>query len=118
MRISAVVIARKNSVRLKRKMYQKFFGISLIEHKIKQLLKTNVNNIFIGSDDSRLHKICHKYGKKVIFIKREIKFCDEKSTTPNEMIKNILGMIDTDIVMWAHPTNPLTNQNHYNKALK
>ncbi len=118
MRISAIVIARKNSVRLKRKMYQKFFGLSLIEHKIRQLLKTNVNNIFIGSDDSKLNKICKKYGKKVIFVKREKKFCDEKSTTPNEMIKNILGMIDTDLVLWAHPTNPLTNQNHYNNALK
>jgi len=118
MRISAIVIARKNSVRLKRKMYQKFFGLSLIEHKIKQLLKTKVNNIFIGSDDSKLNKICQKYGKKVIFVKREKKFCDEKSTTPNEMIKNLLGMIDTDLVLWAHPTNPLTNQDHYNNALK
>ena len=36
MKISAVIIARKGSKRLKNKMYQNFFGNSLIENKIKQ----------------------------------------------------------------------------------
>lgn len=118
MKISAVIIARKNSNRIKKKLYQKIFGKTLIENKITQLLKTNVEEVIVGSDDERLFKICKKYGKKVIFFKRDKKFCDEKSTTVNEMVSDMLGFFKTDIVLWSHPTNPFINQNHYNEALK
>ena len=37
MKISAVIIARKGSKRLKNKLYRKFKGKTLIEHKISQL---------------------------------------------------------------------------------
>ena len=45
MKISAVIIARKGSKRLPNKLYRKFHGVSLIEHKIKQLCKTKVDEI-------------------------------------------------------------------------
>ena len=119
MKISAVIIARKGSKRLKNKMYQKFFGSSLIENKIKQLIKSNVDEIIVGSNDIKLKTICEKYKEKnVFFVKRQEKYCDEKSTTPNEMIKNMLSLFDTDLVLWAHLTNPFTNEKHYNEALK
>jgi CMP-N-acetylneuraminic acid synthetase len=119
MKISAVIIARKGSKRLKNKMHLKFFGNSLVENKIKQLIKSNVDEIIVGSNDQKLKKICDKFhNKKIIFIKREEKFCDEKSTTPNEMVKNMLSLFDTDLVLWAHLTNPFVNEKHYNEALK
>lgn len=117
MKISAVIIARKNSKRLKKKLYKKIFGKTLIENKIIQLLKTNVDEVVVGSDDERLFEVCKKYGRKVIFFKRESKFCDEKSTTVNEMVSNMLSFFKTDIVLWAHPTNPFIDQTHYNRAL-
>ena len=119
MKISAVIIARKGSKRIKNKMYQKFLGISLIENKIKQLIKTNVDEIIVGSNDIKLKTICEKYKEKnVFFVKRQEKYCDEKSTTPNEMIGNMLSLIKTDIVVWAHLTNPFTNEHHFNDAIK
>jgi CMP-N-acetylneuraminic acid synthetase len=118
MKISAVIIARKNSTRIKKKLYQKIYGKTLIENKITQLLKTNVNEVIVGSDDENLFKVCKKYGKKVIFFKRDNRFCDEKSTTVNEMVSNMLGFFKTDVVLWAHPTNPFINKNHYNEALR
>ena len=117
MKISAVIIARKNSTRIKKKLYQKIHGKTLIENKITQLLKTNINEVIVGSDDEKLFEVCKKYGKKVIFFKRENRFCDEKSTTVNEMVSNMLGFFKTDVVLWAHPTNPFINKNHYNEAL-
>ena len=118
MKVTGIIIARKKSRRLKNKMYQNFFGKSLIENKIKQLIKSNVDEIIVGSNDLKLKKICKKFNnKKIIFIKREEKYCDEKSTTPNEMIKNMLSLFDTDIVLWAHLTNPFVNEKHYNEAL-
>ena len=118
-KITWVIIARKGSRRLPNKMYRKFKGISLIELKIKQLLKTNIDEIAVGSDDEKLEKICKKFkSKKIKFYLREKRFCDEISTSPNDMIKNMLSFFKCDIVMWAHPTNPYTNENVYNDAIK
>ena len=63
-KITAVIIARKNSKRLPNKMYRKINGKSLIEIKINHLLKTKVDEIAVGSDDLRLEKICRKYKDK------------------------------------------------------
>ena len=118
MKISAVIIARTGSKRLPNKLYKKFKGKSLIENKINQLTKTKVDEIIVGSDDGKIEKLCKKFRKKkVIFFKRKKKFCDEISTTPNQMISNMLGFFKTDVVLWAHITNPLTDYKHYNKAL-
>ena len=55
-KVAAVVIARKGSKRLPGKMYRKFNGVPLIKLKINQLLKTNVDEIAVGSDDLKLKK--------------------------------------------------------------
>ena len=56
-KITAVIISRKNSKRLPNKMWQKLNGKSLIELKINHLVKSNVDEIAVGSDDLRLKKI-------------------------------------------------------------
>lgn len=117
MNISAVIIGRKGSKRIPSKMWQKINNFSLIEYKIRQLSKSKIKKIYVGSDDKKIETICKKY-KKTVFILREKKFCDEKSTTPNAMVKNMLQHIDTDYILWAHPTNPLINESVYNKAIK
>ena len=117
-KITAVIIARKNSKRIPNKMYKKLNGKSLIEIKISHLLKTKVDEIIVGSDDIKLNKICKKFkSKKIKFIKRPSFFCNEKLASANDTIKNMLSYFKTDIVLWSYPTNPLTNEKHYNKAL-
>ena len=71
-KITAVIIARKNSKRLPNKMYQKINGKSLIETKISHLLKTNVDEIAVGSDDLKLKKICQKFVCPHFFSKKYI----------------------------------------------
>ena len=53
-KITAVIIARKNSTRIPGKMYKTLNGKSLIELKISHLLRTKVDEIAVGSDDSKL----------------------------------------------------------------
>ena len=53
--ISIFIPVRKGSKRVKNKMYQKFFGKSLIEIKIEQLFKSNVDEIIVGSDDIKIN---------------------------------------------------------------
>ena len=118
-KITAVVIARKNSKRIPGKMYKKINGKSLLELKISQLLKTSVDEIAVGSDDLNVIKICNKFNNsKIKFYKRPLYFCDEKVASANDTIKNMLSYINTDIVLWAYPTNPFTTQKHYNEALE
>ena len=114
---TAVIIARKNSTRIPGKMYKKLNGKSLIELKISHLLKTKVDEIAVGSDDEKLEKLCNKLNsKKIKFYKRPDYFCDEKVASANETIKNMLSYINTDVVLWAYPTNPLTTHKHYNEV--
>lgn len=123
MKISAVVFARKGSKRIQNKMYQKFFGKSLIETKIEQLFKSNVDEIIVGSDDLKIGKIVdkyknnNKYKKNIQFYLRKKKYCIE-SCTINDAIKNMLSFFETEFILWAHLTNPLTNEKHYNEAIK
>jgi len=117
MTTTAVIVSRKGSVRIKNKAWAKLNSVSLIERKILQLIKVSkIDNIVIGTNDSEIKEIADKYS--VTFIKREEQFCDEKSATPNEMIRNMLSYFDSDVVLWAHLTNPFINETHYQDTLE
>ena len=61
-------------------------------------------------------QLCNK--NRVKFIKREEKYCNEKSKTPNDMVRNMLGFVEEEIILWAHITNPFINEENYSEALK
>ena len=56
MKITGIIIARKGSKRIKNKIYKKIFHCSLIENKIQQLMRSNIDEIIVGSDDLKLKK--------------------------------------------------------------
>ena len=120
MKVSAVIFCRKDSKRIKGKMYQKFHGKSLIENKLEQLIKSKVDEIIVGSNDEKIGQIANRYDgknkKKVKFFLRQKKYCIE-SCAINNAIKNMLSFFKTDLVLWAHLTNPLTTHAHYNQAI-
>lgn len=116
MNITGVIISRKGSTRIPNKAWETLGNISLIERKILQLKNVaSLNNIIVGSNDETVRELCKKHN--VIFVKREEKFCDEISTTPNEMIKNMLSFFKSDLVLWAHLTNPFINSTLYQDAI-
>ena len=117
MRTTAIIVSRKGSVRIENKAWAELDSVSLIERKIIQLKKVpTIDNIIVGTNDLDIKKLTNKHN--VTFIKREEKFCDETSATPNDMIRNMLSYFDSDIVLWAHLTNPFINETHYQNALK
>lgn len=116
MKIVSITVARKNSIRIPFKTHQKIGNHTLLERKIIQLRKVkNLDQVIIGSNDHEVFNLCKKY--EVKFIERPNKFCNEKLSTPNEMIKNMLSYVDADIILWAHLTNPFISEIHYNKAI-
>ncbi len=119
MRTTAVIIARKGSVRIPGKMHQMIGNDTMLLRKVKQCLEIKgVEQVVVGSDDTSIAMEVDRLG--AVFIEREEKFCDEKSTTVNEMIKDVLSKITpiTDQILWAHPTNPFIESHHYQSALE
>ena len=116
MKIAAIIVSRKNSVRIQNKSRKKIKNQNLVERKIYQLKKVeSLDEIYLGTNDLGLKKLTKKY--KINFVKRENKYCDEKKTTANDMVKNMLKFVDADIILWAHPTNPFINYEVYEKAI-
>lgn len=117
MEIAAIIVCRKGSVRISKKYLKKINNISLVEKKIIELKKVkNLKHIYLGSNDENLKKICNFH--KIIFVRRPDKFCNEKISTANDMIKNMLSYVNEEIIVWAHLTNPFINYKHYNEAIK
>lgn len=116
MEVSAVIVARKGSVRIKNKALSLVGGVPMIERKIMQLKEASlVNRIIIGSDCDEVKEIATR--QDVEYVRREDYFCDEKRASANEMIGNMCSLIKTDVVAWTHCTNPLITGKTYDNAV-
>ncbi len=115
--VCAVVVARKGSVRVLNKSMQKIGGKTLIENKIQQLKDTkNIDRVVFGSDSELMLEHALQAGAEVV--RRPDFYCDEKVATANDMIENMMSLINTDIVVWAHATNPFITSRTYDKAVE
>lgn len=114
--VSAVIVARGGSVRIPSKSLLKLNNESLIERKIHQLQQCKkVNRIIFGSDNDEMLNVAKNAGAEVV--RRPDFYCDEKVASANDMIGNMMDLIKTDIVVWAHCTNPLLSAQTYDSAI-
>ncbi len=115
--VTAIIVARKGSVRIPSKSMLKLCGQTLIERKIKQLKNCkNIDRVVFGSDSEEMLEIAKKAGAETV--KRPEYYCDEKLASANEMIKNMMDLIKTDVVVWAHCTNPFISSTTYDYAVQ
>jgi len=117
-KVVAVIPARSGSKRIRNKNILPFGDTTLVENKIKQLLKCKyVDTVIVATNDPVVKEICKSY--EVSVMDREDRFCDEVSATPNEMIGDIASRVDEsfDIIIWSHCTNPLIRSEIYDNAL-
>ena len=115
--VTAIVVARKGSVRVPQKNRLMLNGVPLFLRKIQQLQNAKqVDRIVFGSDDEYMLEIAEKNGADTI--RRPDFFCDERVASANDMIGNMMDSIETDIVVWAHCTNPLISSATYDKAIE
>jgi len=116
--ISAVVIARKGSVRIKNKPTLPFGhdGNTLITHKITQLRSCSlIDRVVFGSNCPEMLESAEKAGAEIF--ERDNYFCDEDRCSINEAIHDMCSKIVTDVVVWAHCTNPLLSSATYDAAI-
>src|SRR5688572_26476900 len=113
---SAVVVARGGSRRLPRKALLGFAGSTLIGHKVRELRRCcSVDRIYVGSDSDEILAEAEAHG--AIAVLRDSYHTDEARCTANEMIADMARKVDGDLLVWAHPTNPLVRPSTYDAAV-
>lgn len=114
--VSAIIVVRKGSKRIKSKSLLKLNGETLIERKIHQLQNCkNIDRIILGSDSDEMLKLAKLAGAEVVH--RPEYFCNEELASANDMIKNMMDLVETDVVIWTHCTNPLITPSTYDNAI-
>jgi len=115
--ISAVIPAKKTSVRLPNKNMRPFKGTTLLGYKIKKLQECEeVGEIIVGSDCDEI--LAHAEQLGAIPVKRPDEACDEEICSANKMIGDLCGRIKTDVVVWTHCTNPNISPATYDHAIE
>jgi CMP-N-acetylneuraminic acid synthetase len=115
--VTAVIVSRAGSKRIPNKALQPFSDTTLLEIKIEQLKSCEmVDRVIVGSDGSDILAIAEGAGAETAV--RPDYFCDETQASANEMIGNMCSLFETDIVVWAHCTNPLLTSEVYDTAIK
>ena len=115
--ISAVIPAKKTSVRLPNKNMRPFKGTTLLGYKIKKLQECEeLGEIIVGSDCDEI--LAHAEQLGAIPVKRPDEVCDEEVCSANKMIGDLCGRIKTDVVVWTHCTNPNISPATYDHAIE
>lgn len=116
MSITAVVVARAGSKRLPGKALLPFAGSTLVGHKVRTLKACPlINAVVIGSDSMDILEEGERCG--AVAILRDAYHCDESRCSANEMLADMAGRVDGDVILWAHPTNPLVRSETYASAI-
>lgn len=116
METTAVIVARGGSKRLPRKNVLNINGENLVSRKVRQLLAaSNIDRVVVGSEDDEILNIAKAAGAEPV--RRPDYFCDESQATANQMIGNMCKLLETDVVVWAHCTNPLLSTKTYERAI-
>lgn len=112
----AVVVARGGSRRLPRKAMLPFRGVPLIVHAVNRLRRAEcVGRVVVGSDSTEILEAARSAGADIE--RRDDFHCDESRCSANEMIRDMARRIDEDLILWAHPTNPLVKPTTYDLAV-
>ncbi|MDC0942016.1 acylneuraminate cytidylyltransferase family protein [Gammaproteobacteria bacterium] len=117
MKVAALIPARSGSERVKDKNMKMLGAYPLLARKINQLLKSKVDEVFLGSDNQYYLEVAEQHGA-VPVLRSDIS-CDEGVSSANDMISDFVARIpdDFDIIIWAHCTNPFLYARHYDEAI-
>ncbi len=105
MKTKALIAVRSGSVRVHNKNIRSFAGTTLLDIKIKQLLKIKgLDGIVVNSNDDEILAIASKYN--VELVKRDQKYASNE-VTMSEVYVNMAENFNGDVVMYSNVTNPL-----------
>lgn len=112
----ALIMARAGSKRVKNKNLKPFAGSSLLEIKIKQLMRIkNLDGIVVNSDDEKMLEIAKNFGCEAI--KRDEYYCTDE-IQPNELYKHLAETFSADIIVITNTTSPLVKDETIYNAIE
>lgn len=110
--VAAIVVARGGSKRLPRKAMLPIGGEPMIARKVRQLRQCQaVHRVYVNSDDDEMRDAAVEAGAVPIV------GADYAGDT-RRMIADSVRQVDADVVLWAHPTNPLVGPDTYARAIE
>lgn len=115
MKIKALIAVRSGSVRVQNKNLRPFAGSTLLELKIKQLLRIpELDGIVVNSNDDQMLELAEKLGVEAV---RRAPFYASNEVSMSDVYQNMAENIDTDIIMYANVTNPLVEDITYSTCI-
>ena len=116
--ITAIIPVRKGSQRVKNKNIKPFGGSSLLEIKIKSLLKlkkwNKIDEIIVSSDCDKMLSIADNLGVKTHM--RE-KYYASSEATNSEFFSNLAKVGSNPWILYSPVTSPLISFETYNEIL-
>lgn len=110
-KITAVIAVRKNSERVKNKNIKPFNDTSLLENKIKTLLRVkNLDDIIVSSDCKKMLSLANSLGIKT-HIRDDYYASNECPGSKN--LKYLAQEIESDYILYTPVTSPLVKAETY-----
>ncbi len=105
MTIKALIPVRSGSVRVKNKNIAPFAGSSLLEIKVKQLLRIpELDGVVVNSNSDEMLEIAHRLGAETV--KRDEYFASS-SVAISDVYEDMAKHMDCDTILFADATNPM-----------
>ncbi len=119
-KIISIILARKNSKRIKNKNMVLVNKLPLVLHSINCAKESKfIKDIYVSSDSNEINKICKT--NNVSFIKRSKKLSGDKIHSDEvlfDVIDKLFIKSKFDLVVFLQPTSPLRPKNVLDKAIK
>jgi len=104
-KVTAIIAVRKGSKRIKNKNIRPFADTSLLENKIKQLIRTDcADEICVSSDCEEMLAVANNLG--VTAIEREKKYATD-DVPMNDVYRHLSSLAKNEHILYVHVTSPL-----------
>lgn len=105
MKIKALIPARSGSQRVKNKNIKPFADSTLLELKIRQLLRIpKLDGVVVNSDSDEMLDIARSCGAEVV---KRAEYFASSTVSINDVYENLAQNFDADIMVYSNCTNPL-----------
>ncbi len=105
MKVKALIPARSGSQRVKNKNIRPFANSTLLEVKIKQLMRIpKLDGVVVNSDCDEILDMARSCGAEVV---KRAEYFASSTVSINEVYENMAQNFDADIVVYSNCTNPL-----------
>ena len=113
----ALIAVKGNSERISKKNIRPFGDTSLLELKLKQLLKSNcVEKIVVSSESKDVLNIAESF--EDVLIHRRDSFYSSSEVPMSEVYTHLASEMNCENIMWVPVTNPLTVPRIYKEAVR